>query len=62
VCSAASGELSPTWTLDGNTLIIKVTPAMITDSASENSPYDAYPVRCPDDAMWSILNESTPVK
>jgi hypothetical protein len=35
---------------------------MITDSASENSPYETYPVRCPDDAVWSILNESGPVR
>jgi hypothetical protein len=60
--SVLTGSLKSKYSLDGNTLMIKVTPEMITDSASENSPYDAYPVRCPDDAIWSILNESTPLK
>ena len=35
-----------------------VTPKMITDSPVDNAPFDAFPVRCPDDAVWSILNES----
>jgi hypothetical protein len=35
-----------------------VTPKMITDSPVDNAPFDAYPVRCPDDAVWTILNES----
>ena len=60
--SVLTGSLKSKYSLDGNTLMIKVTPEMITDSASENSPYDAYPVRCPDDAIWSILNKSTPLK
>ena len=53
--SVLTGTLKNKYSLDSNTLMIKVTPEMITDSASENSPYDAYPVRCPDDAIWSIL-------
>ena len=60
--SILRGTLKNKYSVDGNTLMIKVTPEMITDSASENSPYDAYPVRCPDDAIWNILNESTTVK
>ena len=55
--SVLTGTLRNKYSLDGNSLMMKVTPEMITDSASENSPYEAYPVRCPDDAMWSILNE-----
>jgi hypothetical protein len=27
-------------------------------SPSSNAPYQAFPVRCPDDAIWTILNES----
>jgi hypothetical protein len=60
--SVLTGTLRNWYSLDGNSLMMKVTPEMITDSASENSPYEAYPVRCPDDAVWSILNESITVK
>jgi hypothetical protein len=41
---------------------ILVTPKMITDSPVDNAPYDAFPVRCPDDAAWAILNETMPPK
>jgi hypothetical protein len=41
---------------------ILVTPKMITDSPVDNAPYDAFPVRCPDDAAWAILNETVPLK
>jgi hypothetical protein len=60
--SVLTGTLRSKYSVEGNTLMMKVTPEMVTDSPSENSPYDAYPVRCPDDAVWSILNESSPVK
>jgi hypothetical protein len=39
-----------------------VTPKMITDSPVDNAPYDAFPVRCPDDMVWTILNETMPPK
>ena len=41
---------------------ILVTPKMITNSPVDNAPYDAFPVRCPDDAAWAILNETVPPK
>jgi hypothetical protein len=41
---------------------ILVTPKMITDSPVDNAPYDAFPIRCPDDAVWAILNETAPPK
>jgi hypothetical protein len=41
---------------------IVVTPKMITDSPVDNAPYDAFPVRCPDDTVWTILNETVPPK
>ena len=41
---------------------ILVTPKMITNSPVDNAPYDAFPVRCPDDAAWTILNETMPPK
>ena len=41
---------------------IVVTPKMITDSPVDNAPYDAFPVRCPDDTVWTILNETIPPK
>jgi hypothetical protein len=41
---------------------ILVTPKMITDSPVDNAPYEAFPVRCPDDMVWTILNETAPPK
>jgi hypothetical protein len=41
---------------------ILVTPKMITDSPVDNAPYEAFPVHCPDDAVWAILNETVPPK
>jgi hypothetical protein len=41
---------------------ILVTPKMITDSPVDNAPYEAFPVRCPDDTTWTILNETSPLK
>jgi hypothetical protein len=38
---------------------ILVTPKMITDSPVDNAPYEAFPVRCPDDIVWTILGETT---
>jgi hypothetical protein len=42
---------------DGNTLKMTVTPKMITDTPFTNAPFDAFPVHCPDDVVWSILND-----
>jgi hypothetical protein len=42
---------------DGKTLRMTVTPKMITDTQFTNAPFDAYPVHCPDDVVWSILND-----
>ena len=39
-----------------------VTPKMITDSPVDNAPYEAFPVHCPDDTAWAILNETMPPK
>jgi hypothetical protein len=41
---------------------ILVTPKMITDSPVDNAPYEAFPVRCPDDAVWTIFGETSPPK
>ena len=41
---------------------ILVTPKMITDSPIDNAPYEAFPVHCPDDTAWAILNETMPPK
>jgi hypothetical protein len=60
--SVLAGTLRSKYSLDGNALTIRVTPEMTTDSPSSNAPYQAFPVRCPDEAIWSILNESTTVK
>jgi hypothetical protein len=41
---------------------ILVTPKMVTDSPVDNAPYEAFPVRCPDDMAWTILSETAPPK
>jgi hypothetical protein len=43
-------------------LKMNVAPKMITDSPVDNAPFDVFPVRCPDDAVWSILNETAAPK
>jgi hypothetical protein len=61
--SILAGTLKSKYTLDADhALTMSVTPEMITDSPSSNAPYQVFPVRCPDDAMWNILNEPPPVK
>jgi len=42
---------------DGKTLKMTVTPKMITDTPFTNAPFDTFPVHCPDDVVWRILNE-----
>jgi len=39
------------------TLRMTVKPLMITDTPFSNDPFDVFPVRCPDDVVWSGLNE-----
>jgi len=54
--SILAGTLKSKYSLDANhTLTMSVTPEMITDSPSSNAPYQAFPVRCPADAIWTIL-------
>lgn len=60
--SVLTGTLKNKYSLDGNILMIKVTPEMTTDFSSSNIPYNAFPVRCPDDAIWNILNDFIPLK
>jgi hypothetical protein len=56
--SILAGTLKNKYSLDADhALTMSVTPEMITDSPSSNAPYQAFPVRCPDDAIWNILNE-----
>jgi hypothetical protein len=42
---------------DGKTLKMTVTPRMITDTPFTNAPFDAFPVHCTDDVVWTILSE-----
>jgi hypothetical protein len=57
--SILAGTLKSRYSLDADhALTMSVTPEMITDSPSSNAPYQVFPIRCPDDAMWNILNES----
>jgi hypothetical protein len=53
--SILAGTLKSRYSLDADhALTMSVTPAMITDSPSGNAPCQVFPVRCPDDAVWSI--------
>jgi hypothetical protein len=57
--SILAGTAAIKYSLDGQKISkMVVTPKMITDSPVDNAPFDAFPVRCPDDAVWNILNET----
>ena len=57
------GTMESRYSFDNDkTLKMIVTPKMITDTPFSDAPFDAFPVRCPDAAVWSILNESRPPK
>ena len=58
--SILAGTAEIKYSLDGQKISkMVVTPKMITDSPVDNAPFDAFPVRCPDDAVWNILNETS---
>jgi hypothetical protein len=58
--SILAGTAQMKYVLDGQKILkMAVTPKMITDSPVDNAPFDAFPVRCPDDAVWNILNETS---
>lgn len=61
--SILAGTAEIKYTFDSQKVLkMVVTPKMITDSPVDNAPFDAFPVRCPDDAVWTILNETAPPK
>jgi hypothetical protein len=61
--SALVGTTEIKYLLDGQKVLkMTVTPKMITDSPVESAPFDSFPVRCPDEIVWSILNESVAPK
>ncbi len=63
VKSAAKPDVKGGQDPDGKKIAkIVVAPKMITNSPVDNAPYDAFPVRCPDDTVWKILNETVPPK
>jgi hypothetical protein len=61
--SILAGTAQIKYSFDGQKILkMVVTPKMITDSPVDNAPFDAFPVRCPDDAVWNILNETNAPK
>jgi len=57
------GTMERRYSFDNDkTLKMIVRPKMITDTPFSDAPFDAFPVRCPDATIWSILNESRPPK
>jgi hypothetical protein len=58
--SILAGTAQTKYSFDSQKVLkMVVTPKMITDSPVDNAPFDAFPVRCPDDAVWTILNETS---
>jgi hypothetical protein len=52
------GTTESRYSFDAHTTLkMIVTPKMITDTPFSDAPFDAFPVRCPDGNVWSILNE-----
>jgi hypothetical protein len=61
--SISTGTAETKYSFDNQKVLkMVVTPKMITDTPFDNAPFDAFPVRCPDDAVWNFLNESSPPK
>lgn len=59
--SILSGTIDSKYSFDADkSLKMVATPKMITDTPVGNAPFQAFPVHCPDDVMWSILNETAP--
>ena len=57
--SILAGTTESRYSFDADkTLKMTVTPKMITDSPVTNVPFDAFPVSCPNDTVWSIFSES----
>jgi hypothetical protein len=44
------------------TMKMTVAPKVVDGVASNAKPFDVFPVRCPDDAVWNALNDVTPAK
>ena len=61
--SILGGTTENRYSFDSRKILkMNVTPKMITDSPVDNVPFDVFPVRCPDEAVWSIMNETAPPK
>jgi hypothetical protein len=59
--SILGGTIEMKYALDADKVLkFTATPKMITDSPVANAPFDAYPVRCPDDSVWNVLNDLAP--
>jgi hypothetical protein len=57
--SILAGAAEIKYSFDSQKVLkMTVTPKLITDTPVDNAPFDAFPVRCPDDAVWNFLNES----
>ena len=58
--SILAGTAEVKYALDNQKISrMTVTPKMITDSPVDNAPFDVFPLRCPDDAVWKFLNETS---
>jgi len=61
--SILGGTTENRYSFDSRKILkMNVTPKMITDSPVDNVLFDVFPVRCPDEAVWSIMNETAPPK
>jgi len=58
--SILGGNAENRYSLDAHKVLkVHVTLKMVTDSPTDDAPFDAFPVRCPDDVAWRLLNETT---
>jgi len=61
--SLLAGTVENKYSSDADkTLKVTITPKLITDTPFSNTPYDAFPARCPDDGVWDALNEVAGVR
>ncbi len=61
--SVSVGVMEAGFSFDAErTMKMTVAPKIVDGVASNAKPFDVFPVRCPDDAVWNALKGVTPAK
>jgi hypothetical protein len=59
--SIETGAIESRFSTDPDgALKMKITPILEGPSSSDGKPFDVFPVRCPDDLVWTTLIEKNP--